>query len=165
MARRKIRRKSFDEEVRSLEKLLGQYDDELMEEGEIDEVLTQDDLMDEEVDVEDDFIFVDDDVVEEDEDFDLELESMYSSEDEPGVEDEITQDYLDEVEKEEGKDKKVPTEDSVKEAKVSKFKEASRRLDRVASYFEKSGRKDLALRIDKLSSALDKETKKLASVK
>jgi hypothetical protein len=179
------RRKSFDDEIRQLEKRLGlgetndeffsQVDDEDVVD-EACEMLSQDDedVMSQMVD-EMDYVEepVLDDLVDEEEvvvydeepefvgqdDEDL-MSMLYSSEESPGVEDEITQDCLKEVQEEEDKDK-IPTDTSVKEtAKVARFREASRRLDRVADYFEKGGRKDLALRIDKLSTALDIERRK-----
>jgi len=76
-----------------------------------------------------------------------------SSEKSPGVEDQITQDYLDEVEEAAGS--KVKTVEP-KNAFVARVKVATQRLDRVADYLEKKGDKRLALRIDRLSDALDK---------
>ncbi len=88
------------------------------------------------------------------------LDSIVSSETEPGIEDEITQDYLEEVSDEIGVDD-ISTEDSMIEVPetgyTARLKEASRRLDRVASYLEKSGQVKLAFRLDRLADALDSE--------
>lgn len=80
---------------------------------------------------------------------------MTSSEEKKDVEDDITQDSLTEVEDEAGS--KVDTEPDTKSVVSfeSRIDEATKRLDRVATYLEKQGRKDLALKIDKLSDALD----------
>jgi hypothetical protein len=88
---------------------------------------------------------------------------MMASEDSPGVEDEITQDSLSEVEGEAHGEEQT-TDDSVNDAAtaseyVRRLKRASARLDRVASYLEKEGRKDLALRIDKIADAIDARIK------
>jgi len=69
-----------------------------------------------------------------------------------GVENEITQDSLTEVEEE--ADSSVPTVEP-KSAYTARLKEASLRLDRVASYLEKHGKIKMAYRIDKLADAVD----------
>ena len=74
------------------------------------------------------------------------------------VEEEITQDKFTEVEDE--VDAEVPTEE-IKNARLRNLKEASARLDRVANYLEKHGRKALAYRIDKLADAVDAEIQKI----
>ena len=89
--------------------------------------------------------------------------SRAASETEEGIEDEITQDADDEVAEEVGAED-IATHDSVKEvtaSRVDRLKEASMRLDRVASYLERKGQVKLAYRIDRLADALDMEISKL----
>lgn len=69
-----------------------------------------------------------------------------------GIENEITQDSLTEVEDE--ADSSVSTVEP-KSAYMGRMKEASFRLDRVASYLEKHGKVKLAYRIDRLADAVD----------
>jgi hypothetical protein len=81
-----------------------------------------------------------------------------------GVEEEITQDYLTEVEDlEHGTE--LATDDSMLDAAptgyVAKMRSASARLDAVANYLEKTGRKQMAHQIDKIADAIDQ---KIASV-
>lgn len=112
---------------------------------------------------------VNDDIVDDilgDEDFDGAdvLDAFVASETSPGIEDEITTDKQDEVAEEVGADG-IATEDSVSDVVASDYSsrlaEASRRLDRVASYLEKSGQVRLAYRIDRLADALDSEKSRL----
>ena len=86
---------------------------------------------------------------------------MFASEVDPnGVEEQITQDYLDAVE-EVAHGKELATAPSMgkvaptRSTYVANLKRASARLDRVAGYLEKQGREDLALRIDKIADAVD----------
>jgi hypothetical protein len=127
------------------------------------EMYMDDDLVDEPVvlDEEDDFDDFDDEPI------DLEEEDIvYASETEPGIEDEITQDYLDDVLEEEKEPDNIVTDESMLDTAptgyVARLKSASARLDRVADYLEKQGRKELALRIDKISDAIDARIKKEA---
>jgi len=95
-----------------------------------------------------------------DDDLEAEIEELEaclkSSEEETGVEDEITQDSLTEVEDEAGSTVDTePDTTSVVSSHRARKKQAARRLDRVAQYLEENGRKDLALRIDRLSDSLD----------
>lgn len=83
-----------------------------------------------------------------------------------GVEEEITQKRFTEVEDlEHGTE--LTTDDSMLDAAptgyVARLKKASSRLDAVAEYLEKSGRKQLAFRIDKISDAIDQRLAKLES--
>ena len=79
----------------------------------------------------------------------------------PGIEDEITQDYLSEmVNLVHGEE--LDTDDSMLDAArngseeaVKLLKRASARLDRVATYLEKNGRAKQALRIDMIADAID----------
>lgn len=94
-------------------------------------------------------------------------EATCASEKAPGIEDEITQDKFSEVEGERHGEE-LATFDSMEEAGrqvgkktvaseefVARMKKASERLDRVAEYLEKHGRRELAFRIDKIADAID----------
>ena len=75
-----------------------------------------------------------------------------------GVEEDISQDYLHEVEDlEHGTE--LATGDSALDVAptefVARMKNASARLDAVADYLEKTGRTAMALRIDKIADAID----------
>lgn len=93
------------------------------------------------------------------------VDAFMASETKPGIEDEITQDSLDEVEEEVGADD-IATEDTTKDVVASDYigrlNEASARLDRVAAYLEKGGQTKLAYRIDRLADALDSERARLS---
>jgi len=92
-----------------------------------------------------------------------------SEKDPSGIEEQITQDKFTEVEKiTHGEE--LATFPSTEEAgrkspgltvKASEYnsrlKSASERLDKVADYLEKHGRKELALRIDKIADAVDSQ--------
>jgi hypothetical protein len=83
-----------------------------------------------------------------------------------GVEEEITQKYLTEVEDlEHGTE--LATNDSTLDAAptgyVARLKSASARLDVVAEYLEKSGRTAMALRIDKIADSIDARVAKFES--
>lgn len=75
-----------------------------------------------------------------------------------GVEEEITQDYLHEVE-DLTHGMELTTGDSVLDVAptgyVAKMRNASARLDAVADFLEKTGRRAMAMRIDKIADALD----------
>jgi hypothetical protein len=100
--------------------------------------------------------------LEEDEEEDI----VYASEVKPGIEDEITQDYLDDVLEEEKEPDDIVTDETMLETApteyVARLMRASSRLDKVADYLEKQGRTELALRIDKISDAIDARIKKEA---
>ena len=81
-----------------------------------------------------------------------------------GVEEQITQKRFTEVEDlEHGTE--LTTEDSTLDAAptgyVARLKQASARLDVVATYLEKSGRKELAFRVDKIADAIDQRLNSL----
>jgi hypothetical protein len=83
-----------------------------------------------------------------------------------GVEEQITQKYLTEVEDlEHGTE--LATNDSTLDAAptgyVARLKSASARLDVVAEYLEKSGRTAMALRIDKIADSIDARVAKFES--
>lgn len=75
-----------------------------------------------------------------------------------GIEEQITQDYLTEVE-DLAHGEELTTGDSVLDVAptefVARLKNASARLDRVASYLEQTGRTAEAMRIDKIADAVD----------
>lgn len=77
----------------------------------------------------------------------------------PGIEDECTQDRLTAVEElEHGTE--LATDPSTRESVASyvgRLKKASARLDRVATYLEKHGKKTLAYRIDRIADAIDQK--------
>jgi len=121
---------------------------------------------------EDDDDFEDDDLlVDLDDDFDdddFEEDIVFASEDEPGIEDEITQDYLDDVLEEEKNPASIDTDEtmletaptgyeasSAKTAYVARLKRASARLDKVSTYVEQQGDVEMALRLDKMADAID----------
>ena len=94
----------------------------------------------------------------------LDGDAVLSSEEDPsGVEEEITQDYLDDVEEEVGAEDEA-TDDSVLDVApteyVAKLRRASARLDRVAEELERKGRVNLAYRIDEISDAIDAQIEK-----
>lgn len=93
------------------------------------------------------------------------MDSFVASETESGIEDEISQDSLSEVQSEVGADN-IPTNESTKDvvAYDARLAEASARLDRVASYVEKQGDKRLAFRLDRMADMIDQERKKLRSL-
>ena len=106
-------------------------------------------------------------VTADDDDDDDKDEATCASEKAPGIEDEITQDKFSEVEGERHGEE-LATFDSMEEAGrqvgrksvasdeyVARMKKASERLDRVAEYLEKNGRRELAFRIDKIADAID----------
>ena len=108
-----------------------------------------------------DEIVLDDDDDDDDDDIDfddVEEDIFLASEDKPGIEDEITQDYLNDVVEERGKEG-LATEPSMLDAAptgyVARLKSASARLDRVATHLEKQGRKKLAFRVDTIADAID----------
>ena len=77
---------------------------------------------------------------------------------EPGVEDEITQDYLTEVESIRHGEEDT-TEPSMHDVAgyTARLKEASVRLDRVAEYLEKQGNKKFAYSVDKIADMIDRQ--------
>ena len=84
--------------------------------------------------------------------------------DKGGVEEKITQESLSDVEDlEHGTE--LTTDDSMLDAAptgyVARLKKASARLDNVAGYLEKTGRKQLAFRIDKISDSIDARVAKI----
>jgi hypothetical protein len=131
-------------------------DDEMGDEPGMDDIDAAVDEMEMEVPIEED-VELDDDIEE--------VGMLVGSEVEPGVEDEITQDYLSEVQEEEHGEE-LTTDDSMNDAatasdddEVVRFKRASARLDRVAQYLEKHGEMRLALRIDQIADAIDEAIK------
>jgi hypothetical protein len=144
-------------------------DDPMDEDLDLDEVDMDEDLDLDEVGMDE----VGMDEVGMDEDLDLDEDfctgPKFGSETKPGVEDEITQDYLSEAEGEAHGDE-MTTDDSMIDAAptghvasreyASRLKRASARLDRVAEYLEANGRKPLARRIDRISDAIDARSKK-----
>jgi len=177
---RKAQMYQDDEEV---EEVMQEIDDYLDDEVELDELDDLDDEveidefddLDDEVEIdefddevelyqddEDEFEQDDEDEVSQDVEELLQAleddEVVMASEMDPGIEDEINQDYLDDVV--ELRDKEgLATEDSMLDTAPTEYKAAmktaSSRLDRVATYFEKTGRSKLAYRIDRISDAID----------
>ena len=100
-----------------------------------------------------------------DKDEDDAAEEKKASEVDPsGIEEEITQDKFSEVERiQHGEELATgpsvgavaPTESEY----VAKMRSASDRLDKVAEYLEKNGRRALAFRIDKIADAIDARIK------
>jgi hypothetical protein len=122
--------------------------------------------------VEEDFMDMDDEFMDMDDEFmDMDdgeefCDGMMASEKEasesrPGIEDQITQDYLSEVvdlrhgEELDTDASMLDTARNGSEEAVVRLKSASARLDKVATYLEKNGRTKLALHIDKIADAID----------
>ena len=167
-------RKSLRAEIEELEKIM---DNEVVEESMdwmeddmepemVPEVMN---YMDEDIDVVDESLLDDDEFVEEI------IEDgcgdyMRASETDPsGVEEEITQDYLDDVEgiahgteltSAPSMSKVAPT----KSKYAARLMSASKRLDRVSNYLEENGRKDLAFRIDKIADVVDQRINSMRRV-
>jgi hypothetical protein len=84
----------------------------------------------------------------------------------PGAEEDITQDYLDDVLEEEKSPSSIVTEPSIQDAApggyVANLKRASARLDRVSEYCEQQGAVKLAYRIDQIADAIDTRIEKEA---
>ena len=89
-----------------------------------------------------------------------------SLKDPSGIEEEITQDRFTEVESETHGEELASAESmealgrqvgkkQVASEVVARLKKASDRLDKVAEYLEKHGRRELAFRIDKIADAID----------
>ena len=164
--------RSLRAEIEDLEKRLGMsyMDDEVFEdiddEVEVEDMAYMDDTdtgMDEMNWMDEDISVVEPDIIDEElleEQVDGCGDFMASEVDPNGVEEQITQDYLDAVE-EVAHGKELATAPSMgkvaptKSTYVASLKRASARLDRVAGYLEGQGRKDLALRIDKIADAVD----------
>jgi hypothetical protein len=99
-----------------------------------------------------------------DEDEDKAEEKKASEIDPNGIEEEITQDRFSEVEKiTHGQElTSGPSMGSVAPTRseyVARMKAASARLDKVAEYLERHGRRELAFRIDKIADAIDVKVK------
>ena len=102
---------------------------------------------------------------EDDDEEDEKAEEKKASEVDPsGIEEEITQDRFTEVERlEHGTEladgPSVGAVAPTKSEYVARLKNASVRLDKVAEYLEKNGRRALAFRIDKIADAIDARIK------
>lgn len=98
-----------------------------------------------------------DDDDDEDEDGDEDEDEKEASEERPGIEDRIKQPFESLAEELGVEDIGQFGLETVKDQTTyaSRLQEASARLDRVANYFETQGHADLALRIDKISDAVD----------
>jgi len=81
----------------------------------------------------------------------------------PGIEDQITQDYLDEVAELRPGAAELETAPSMLDVAptgyTARLVKASARLDKVAELLEKNGRKELAFRVDKISDAIEARIK------
>jgi len=135
------------------EQIAGMYaaDEDADETEEVDTDVTADDDDDDDDD--------DGDDVEDIEEVDTEVTS---SEEAPGIEDEITQDKFTEVERTRPSAPQTsgPSMRSVAPTNyTARLMQASARLDRVADYLEKNGRKQLAFRVDKIADAIDNHIK------
>lgn len=101
---------------------------------------------------------------------------MYASEEDPsGVEEEITQDSLSEVVDEAAGGSGIADADLVvdvaptghtssRREALRRMKRASKRLDRVAAYLEKTGRLKMAFRIDTIADSVDARVKHIEEV-
>jgi len=128
----------------------------------------QDDLLDDEdmdmpmMDDDNDEEWMDDDEEWMDDDEEWMDDELFcrASETSPGVEDRISQDYLSEVEGE-AHGRELATVQSIKDASLGNLKNASERLDRVASYLEGTGRKRAAFELDKVADAVDSQIQEI----
>jgi hypothetical protein len=170
-------------EIRNLEKILAQEEEvEAQDEKEEEKKAQMEDLylddsadLDEEMfdgDLDDDFLGCtaaeeeeeSEECEEEESEESEEKEAKKSSEEEKGVEDTIKMPFQEVSEEVGANDGELPNEVVTKQTKsdyVARLVEASTRLDRVAEYLEKHGKTAAALRIDKISDALDAECRKL----
>jgi hypothetical protein len=109
-------------------------------------------------------------IASEDKDDDDDKEAKCASEKASGIEDEITQDRFTEVEGERHGEELATHESALAvgeesptkpsgQGYVARLMKASERLDRVADYLEKNGRRELAFRIDKIADAIDSRIK------
>lgn len=139
---------------------MGYMDDDIESEEDVD--FMDDDLVDEPVVLEEDIDEFDD--FDDTDDFEEDL--VFASEESDDVEDEISQDYLEEVLEEVRDPDTIVTNPSMLDAAptnyVARLKSASARLDKVANYLEQKGNKKLALRIDKIADAIDARIKQEA---
>lgn len=144
-------------EIDEMEKRLAadDCDDDDDKEGEEEMTLASDDDEANDDDDDDDLVASDDD-----DDDDDDAEACVASETAPGVEDRISQEYLKAMEELRGKAQTAdapkmipvaPTRSEYKQRLVS----ASQRLDKVASYLEADGKTELAMRVDRVSDAID----------
>ena len=162
-------------QIDTLERQAGYMDDEMEsacgvsmmdDDIELDEDIYEDDaMMDEDSDIS--MMDLDDDDDDDDDDLvgapvvlDVEDDTFLASEEDPfGVEEEITQDYLDDVAEEEVNPDKITTNPTMLSTAptgyVARLKSASARLDRVANVLETQGRNELAFRIDTIADAID----------
>jgi len=162
--RKRSAAKSLRAEIEGLEQRLGMnyMDEDVVEVGDLDDGA---DFMDDDIDVIDDSLLdeVEPEIIEE------VIEDgcgdfMSSEVDPSGVEEQITQDYLDAVEGVAHGTELTTAPSMVKVAPTrskyaSRLMKASARLDRVAQYLEENGRTDLALRIDRIADAVDERIK------
>ena len=165
--------KSLIAEIDELELLVDGLADGLDEDVEVDadidiaESFCGESFMDDDEDFDDDFDDDDDDDDDEIEDDGIDLdddeideEILLASLTTPGVEDKITQDYLDDVLEVEKNPQTVVTDPSMLEVAESSYvaalKNASKRLDRVSSYVESHGKLKLAYKLDQLADSIDK---------
>ena len=151
-------RESLVAEINRLEKKLGGYMDDGMYMDD-DNVIPGDGGVAEPAT--DDLLASDDD--DDDDDDDCVNASL---KDPSGIEEEITQDRFTEVESEEHGEELASAESMVALGRqvgkkqvasevVARLKSASARLDKVAGYLEKHGRRELAYRLDKIADAID----------
>jgi len=150
-----IGRETLAAQIEELETNLvsGMYmDDDIDDDIDLD--IDEDDDIDLYMDEDDDIdLDIDEDA---DEDYsEVDIEYCEASETKPGVEDQITQDYLSDVEVlEEVTDLADGNPSDVVSSNQS-LHQASSRLDRLAAYCEKHGELDLALQVDRLGDRVD----------
>ena len=76
---------------------------------------------------------------------------------EGGIDDEISQDYLDDVEEAAGVT--VETTD-IRDANSRKYQSAVKKLEAIANHLEKHGQKKVAYRLDQICDRIDSEIRK-----
>ena len=126
-------------------------EDEFMDDALVEDVLVEDDEFMDEDDLDDEFM--DDDIIGEDE-F---MAGLVEYETEGGIDDDISQDYLDDVLESTGVS--VQTTD-IRDANARKYKGAVRKLEAIANHLEQHGRKKVAYRLDQICDRIDSEIRK-----
>jgi hypothetical protein len=126
------------------------------------DILVEDEFMEHDILVEDDeFMDEDDDeLLDEDEFMDDDIigeDEFMAGEYETDIDDEISQDYLDDVEEAAGVT--LQTTD-IRNANARKYKGAVKKLEAIATHLEKHGRKKVAYRLDQICDRIDSEIRK-----
>ena len=123
-------------------------EDEFMEH----DILVEDEFMDDDLDDE----FMDDEFMDDDLDDEF-MAGAVEYETEGGIDDDISQDYLDDVLESIGDS--IQTTD-IRDANARKYQGAVRKLEAIANHLEQHGRKKVAYRLDQICDRIDSEIRK-----